>query len=76
MKKVIEACRIEGACDEGLNWLRHKPRTYFELSKKSKGWYKWLASHRNYPEVLELLSKDADDYVRRTAKAQLPKAPR
>ena len=63
--KVIEACEMDGACDAGLNWLLQKPRTYQDLRNKSMEWYKWLASHKNYPATLELLAKDADVYVRR-----------
>ncbi len=62
--KVIEACEIAGACASGLEWLSASPKTYKQLRAKSLDWYRWLASHKNYPATLELLSKDADVYVR------------
>jgi hypothetical protein len=64
-EKVIKACEIAGACSSGLTWLMKKPRTYKELRSHSLDWYRWLASHKNYPDVLELLAKDADVDVRR-----------
>ena len=73
-EKVIEACELAEACEAGLGWLRATPRTYAQLREHSMDWYKWLASHRNYPEVLELLSKDAVYYVRRGV-AQNPNTP-
>jgi hypothetical protein len=63
-EKVIEACELEGACEQGLNWLREKPKTYSELRKRQQQWVMWMASHKNYPATLELLAKDSDVYVR------------
>ena len=64
-EKVIGDCEMQGACNAGLDWLRKKPRTYKQLSTKSKDWLRWLAQHSTLPYVLEKLSADSDSYVRR-----------
>ena len=63
-EKVIENCELNGACDEGLNWLCLKARTFASLRKYKNSWFQWLAEHITLAFVLELLSKDADTYVR------------
>ena len=63
-EQVIEACELEGACREGLTFLLEAPRTIQELRDRSLNWLAWMASHKNYPPVLELLAKDADVDVR------------
>lgn len=70
-QKFIEACELDGACDDGLRWARRKPRTFADLRGYSMVWYRWVASHKNYPEVLELLAKDQAQSVRGGAKTQL-----
>src|ERR1035437_2479518 len=64
-EKVIEACEMGGACSSGLKWLRSSPRSYSELRAYSLDWYKWMASHKNFPATLELLAKDSAVDVRR-----------
>ncbi|HEY1810622.1 MAG TPA: hypothetical protein VGG42_18820, partial [Acidobacteriaceae bacterium] len=63
-EKIIEACEAEDACEEGLSWLRKKPRSFADLKRLKPEWYRWLAAHKNYPATLELLAKDADADVR------------
>jgi hypothetical protein len=63
-EEVIAACEADGACAEGLHWLRAMARTYAELRRHRLEWYKWLAAHRVPPATLELLAKDSDVDVR------------
>jgi hypothetical protein len=63
-EKVIANCWLHGACAEGLNWLREKPRTFVELRSHSLAWWRWLAQHCSHPDVLEKLASDPDADVR------------
>ena len=73
-ERVIENCELNNACDEGLNWLRKKPRTYQQLGKYRREWIVWLARYGTLPSVLEKLAKDSDADVRWTVagNAQTP----
>ena len=73
-EKVIENCEHNGACDEGLNWLRLKARTFAQLSKYKTSWLMWMAKHITLAFVLELLSKDSVADVR-WGVAQNPNTP-
>ena len=63
-EKIIENCEVNGACSEGLEWLREKPRTFSELKIHSKSWFNWLAENSSLPEVLSKLAEDANSDVR------------
>ena len=63
-EKIIEDCEMNGACDDGLNWLRAKARTFQELRDHNLSWYEWLASHSTIPSVLEKLAADQAADVR------------
>ncbi|HEY1210004.1 MAG TPA: HEAT repeat domain-containing protein, partial [Terracidiphilus sp.] len=61
---VIDNCEHKHACDQGLNWLRRKPRTYVDLRNKSLDWFRRLAQYSTIPTVLEKLATDSDADVR------------
>lgn len=64
-KKVIEAARAEGACDEALEYVTAKPRTYDQLYKKNRLWLQWLTRFTTIPTVLNMLALHTNPTVRR-----------
>lgn len=62
-EKVIANCELHGACAEGLNWLREKPRTFVELRSHSLAWWRWLAQHCSHPDVLEKLASNHPEHL-------------
>jgi Leucine rich repeat variant len=63
-EKLIEACEIAGACDEGLSWLRKQPRTFGEMRNYKLSWLQWMADNLRDSAVLEKLAGDAHYGVR------------
>ena len=61
---VIEQCRAAGACREGFAWISSETKTFQQLGDHNLDWLRWMAKNLNDPAVLEVLSKDADLYVR------------
>jgi hypothetical protein len=64
-EKVIEDCEINGACGSCLSWLRARPRTFEQLRNHKLDWFQWLAHHTTIPALLDKLSADSDNDVRR-----------
>ena len=70
-EKVIEACEIAGACNEGLNWLRAQPRTFSDMRTYRPEWLRWMAGNIGDVEVLTKLAEDTISDVRCNAKKTL-----
>ena len=64
-ERVIEDCEINGACDSGLSWLRAMPRTLEQLRDYKLDWFRWLAQYTTVPALLEKLSADSDNDMRK-----------
>jgi hypothetical protein len=50
--------------EDGLLWLREKPRTFGELRTEEIDWLRWMAANIQDKDVLEKLSQDTDIDVR------------
>ena len=61
--KMIEACRIAGACEDGLRWISAQPRTVEQLYKHDKSWFFWLTNILSKParDALDAAMKPARD---------------
>jgi hypothetical protein len=61
-KKFIDACHRNGACTQGLSWLKEKPRKLEQLYDYNQAWFFWLVN------ILSKSASKAYDAAMKTAR--------
>ena len=62
---MVRAAEAAGACEEAIEWLRARPRSWRDLALYQLSWFLWASGAIGCPpDVLRVLAQDDDPDVR------------